>query len=251
MHSQTSNQRVLALRESKRVELSMSAIYHCNMSRKIEATKLDTELMLAARNGDREMVSKLIENGVDVDEVDDDGRTAFLHASISAQTDTAKILLNAGANINAIDHTGSSATHYLCSCRSTTRSQRFFRQLMLKRRADMQVINKAGLSPLMITAKSGYFVYSQTGRPALAQILIEEAKVDVNLRNAVGHSALQYAIADDNEEIAMMLIKAGAGPRNPSNFDWEITLNAAKTNAIKAKYAAMLQHESLLNFSMA
>lgn len=216
------------------------------MAKKIVAKNLDTELMIKSRNGDAEGVKALIEAGALVDEVDQEGRTAFIHSGISAKFDSAKLLLNAGADINLADNFGNTVTHYLCNGRSTTRSIRFLEQLMVKRKANLQAINKEGLTPLMITAKSGYFEFSAKGRPQLAKILIDGG-VDVNLRNAKGLTALQVAISNDNEEMAALLVEAGAGPRKKSDYDWDITLSAAKSDAIKEKYAAMLHNQDLLD----
>ncbi len=216
------------------------------MARKIVAKYLDTELMIASRNGDTEAAKALIEAGALVDDIDQDGRTAFIHTSISAQFDPAKLLLNAGADINFADNLGNTATHYLCNGRSTTRSIRFLEQLMVKRKANLQAINKEGMTPLMITAKSGYFEFSAKGRPQLAKILIDGG-VDVNLRNATGLTALQVAIGDDNEEMVALLIVSGAGPRKSSDYDWDFTLSAAKSESVKSKYAAMLQNQALLD----
>lgn len=219
------------------------------MPRIIEAKKLDTPLMIAARNGNAEEVKALIAAGVDIHEVDVDGRNAFMHTSISAKFDTAKLLLNAGADINSIDNNRNSAAHYCVMGRSEMRSTRYIQQLLIKRKANLKIVNNLGMTPLMITAKSGYLEYSNNGRPKLTKILID-ANVDVNFRNATGLTALQLAIKDDNEEIAELLIKAGAGPRRKSDHDWEITLNAAKTDAIRAKYAAMMQNQSLIDVAV-
>ena len=216
------------------------------MPRIIEAKKLDTLLMIEARNGNAEEVKALIASGVDIHEVDGDGRNAFLHTSISAKFDTAKLLLNAGSNINSVDNNGNSAAHYLVMGRSEMRSTRYIQQLLIKRKAILQITNNLGMTPLMITAKSGYLEYSSEGRPKLTKILID-AGFDVNFSNASGLTALQVAIKDDNEEVADLLIKAGAGPRLKSDPNWQITLDAAKNDSLKSKYSAMLSNQRLVD----
>lgn len=191
---------------------------------------LDTPLMLAARNGDVETLKALLESGVPVDDVDQDGRTAFIHASIPGEFDTAKLLLKAGANIDATDKDGRAAVHHIMLGRSTGRSERFLRQLLIKGGADLAICDNEGFTPLMLCAKSGYFRLIKNGRPDLAEILIR-AGVDVDYRNVNGQTALTIAAADGNLEVCEVLVKAGAGPRRSSDAYWNQLFDVRKTDA--------------------
>lgn len=213
------------------------------MSDPIIATNLDTPLMLAARNGDTEALEALLSSGVNVDDVDQNGRTAFIHAAISGEFDTAKLLLNAGANVNARDSEGRTAAHYTILGRSSVRSRRFLKRLLVKNNADFTIRDNLSFTPLMLCAKSGYFQLISEGRPDLAEILID-AGVDVNFRNIKGLTALNIAAADGNVAVCELLIKAGAGPKNPDDDDWQSTIDAAK-EAFQPIFKSMLTQRAL------
>lgn len=191
---------------------------------------LDTPLMLAARNGDVETLKALLESGVPVDDVDQDGRTAFIHASIPGEFDTAKLLLKAGANIDATDKDGRAAVHYIMLGRSTGRSERFLRQLLIKGGANLNVCDNEGFTPLMLCAKAGYFRLTKNGRLDLAKILIS-AGVDVDYKSVNGHTALTLAAADGNLEVCEVLVKAGAGPWRSGDAYWNQLFDVRKTDA--------------------
>ncbi len=179
------------------------------MSDPIVATNLDTPLMIAARNGNVDALSELIDFGVPVDAVDKDNRTAFIHAAIRGEFDTAKRLLKAGADINARDNEGRTAVHYTVLGRSSGRSRRFLQQLLVKNGANLSVCDASGFTPLMLCAKSGYFKLISHGRPDLAEILIKSG-VDVNFRNAAGLTALLVGAADGNKVVIMLLRMASS-----------------------------------------
>lgn len=190
------------------------------MSDPVIATNLDTPLMLAARNGELETLQSLIASGVAIDDRDEDGRTAFIHASISGEFDTAKALLAAGADINAVDNFGNSAIHYCIVGRSVGRSKRFLSQLLIKNGANLKAEDATGYTPLMLASKSGYFKLVENGRPDLVKILII-AGVDVNFRNSNKQTALSVAAKDGNFEIFEMLVKLGAYDKYYSSDAYE------------------------------
>ena len=56
----------------------------------------DSPLAMAAAAGDIVLISDLIEQGVDVNDVDSEGRTALMWAVASVRIDVAEVLLDAG-----------------------------------------------------------------------------------------------------------------------------------------------------------
>lgn len=196
------------------------------MSKSNISSNLDTPLMLAAREGDVVRLNELIESGVAIDEVDQNGRTAFLHASINGEFDAAKLLLKAGANINAMDNEGYTAAHLTILGRSSQRTRRFLSQLLIKHEADLTVCDTYGFSPLMLCAKSRYYKLMENGRPDLAKILID-AGVDVNYQNSNGWNALMFAAADGNEKICELLINTGADVHYKNSNGWNALMFAA------------------------
>jgi|GEM_PF-7134087 len=70
-----------------------------------------SEIHIAARHGQNEMIGKLIERGVPVDLQDDFGMTALMLSLYDRQFHTAEFLLDAGANLNSQDYQGATALH--------------------------------------------------------------------------------------------------------------------------------------------
>ena len=68
-----------------------------------------TPLMRAARDGNTERVKELIDQGVDINRRDDNGRTALVFAVINTHYETMKVLLEYGADVNAKSNKGGTA----------------------------------------------------------------------------------------------------------------------------------------------
>lgn len=65
-----------------------------------------TPLLYAAREGSREIARMLIEAGADIERADANGTTPLLTAIIGDHMDTARVLIDAGADVNAVDWYG-------------------------------------------------------------------------------------------------------------------------------------------------
>ena len=72
----------------------------------------ESALMRRAAVGDAIFVEILLERGADVDAVDRGGKTALLRAAASRSHRAVKALIDAGANIDHLDYTGRSALDY-------------------------------------------------------------------------------------------------------------------------------------------
>jgi len=216
--------------------------------------------MVAARDGDLDKLNALIATGVNVEAVDQYGRTAFIYASITSEFEAGKLLLNSGANINAMDNDGRTATHYTVLSRSSKRCRRFLKQLLIKRNADLSVCDLQGLTPLMLCAKSGYFKLISNGRPDLAEMLID-AGVDITYKNTKGWSALMFAAADGNVAVAELLIDSGAwcptkteedlnALLKESNIDFKLNLKALLECSIIKQSGSIGMPQLALNSSV-
>ena len=64
-----------------------------------EMDKLNQALLTAARQGDKEHITKLLADGADIDATDNDGRTSAMIAVHTNQLDIFKLLLEKGADI--------------------------------------------------------------------------------------------------------------------------------------------------------
>jgi len=72
------------------------------------------ELFEATRQGDIERVTLLLDQGVDVNTKDEEGRTSLHIASWRGHFDIASLLLKNGADINARDNFGDTSLHDCC-----------------------------------------------------------------------------------------------------------------------------------------
>lgn len=70
-------------------------------------------MITAAFNGDEAVVKKVLEQGANVNAIDEDGHTAFIHATLALKHDIMELLLKNGADGNIEDDDCWSAEHYL------------------------------------------------------------------------------------------------------------------------------------------
>lgn len=75
-----------------------------NSSLQADNRKIQTEVLSlidAAKDDDIDKLQDLIELGVDVNAVDEHGKTALIEAAYNGHIDAVKLLINNGANVNA------------------------------------------------------------------------------------------------------------------------------------------------------
>ncbi len=70
-----------------------------------------TPLLLAAEDGDIEIIEELIELGADANIKDDNGKTALMDAAHEGDIDVVETLLEAGVDVSLTDRSGFSALH--------------------------------------------------------------------------------------------------------------------------------------------
>lgn len=72
----------------------------------------NTSLHHACWNGQGEVVKVLIENGTDVNKLNDDGESPLILASQNGRNDFSEMLISEGADVNAVDNRQHSALYY-------------------------------------------------------------------------------------------------------------------------------------------
>lgn len=75
----------------------------------------ETLLMVASKLGHERMVYTLLSFHVKVDEIDNQGNTALIHAVIHSRIHTIRLLMKHGANPNIKNRMGKNATSYAVS----------------------------------------------------------------------------------------------------------------------------------------
>lgn len=91
-------------------------------------------------------VEALLQQGVDVNEVDDYGLTPLIETVLSGQLELAELLLSRGADVNEPDLTGSSPLHW-----AVENNQVAFCRLFLEHKADANAYNSAN-QPVLVKA---------------------------------------------------------------------------------------------------
>lgn len=108
-----------------------------------------TPLMLLADISDtEELLSLLIDRGVDINHTDNEGQTLMM---LDADKDTIKELLRAGADINVADNEGNTVLYYVLK-NGNVETARF----LIKKGADYNHLNNQGETPVQIAVEKGY-----------------------------------------------------------------------------------------------
>lgn len=100
----------------------------------------------------RELQHIFIERGADVNHVDSDGKTALmLNADNYCYKEPIKELIQAGADINMADKEGNTALYYALKT-----GDRESARYMIKKGADYNHPNNAGVTPVQVAVEKGY-----------------------------------------------------------------------------------------------
>jgi uncharacterized protein len=161
------------------------------------AAEPDRRLVNAAADHDKTLVQSLLKQGVDVNATRPDGTTALLWAAHWDDAEMVDALLHAGANVNAADDHGVTPLAQAAENASLSMAER-----LLKAGANPNSTEISGLTPLMTA--------THTGNAALVKTLLGHS-ANVNAATTeTKNTALMWAVADRNQQMAKMLIEAHA-----------------------------------------
>ena len=187
-----------------------------NSSNKMEHTALD--LVLSAKRFG--VVEKLIElgaksnffdeHGVQMVMQEDNGERLSINGddlnrplhivtlnSIKSRHAYIELLLDAGADVNALNQHGNTALHY-----AALKGDKEAVRILLENSTDYNMVNEKGQTPLHYAATSGDV--------STIEALLETDQFDVNDQDARGHSALYHAVMYNNYKAIDCLIRHGA-----------------------------------------
>ena len=154
-----------------------------------------TCLMCASAQGHTDTVHYLVGlPQVDLSHKDNNGCTALHHAGDQNHADVVKVLIDAGADIEAKDDMGRPPLHW--ACRSGALD---VVKMLVKSGAGVRVTDNDGNTCLMWASKNGH---TETVR-----YLVGLPEVDVNHRNLLGHTALDYARVEQHADVVQVLLE--------------------------------------------
>jgi ankyrin repeat protein len=193
------------------------------------------KLIEAAKNGNDDVVSELINNGVDVNTIDFTGSTALIYAADRGKLSIVKKLVTAGANLNIKNNKGQSS----CWVAAGSGHADILTEL-ITHGGDPNAKDNSGRTVLIIASLSA----AKYGCIAILETLLN-VKIDINARCTEGISALSYvlmsALSSPNSfngltDVVKLLLSNGA---YKSNDDFMLIM----------KIAAQTNNTELFNFS--
>ena len=163
----------------------------------LAASAADLRLVTAAKNGDRDTVTSLLQQKLDVNAPEADGTTALHWAVRSDDLDLADRLIKAGANVKTANRYGITPLYLAGVNGSAPMIER-----LLKAGASANEVTTEGETALMTAARTGNV-------PAAKVLLANGAKVGAK-ETWQGQTALLWAVAQKHPEMVKELIAHGA-----------------------------------------
>ncbi|PEJ54535.1 hypothetical protein CN692_19580 [Bacillus sp. AFS002410] len=173
----------------------------CALFEKGEKT-LNEQLFQAAKLGEADTVRKLIEDGANINAQDSNGRTATMIATYNNDVKTAKVLIEAGADVNIQDQMKNNPFLY-----AGAEGLIDILKLTIKAGADPTITNRYDGTALIPASEHGYI--------NVVKELLTNTKININHVNNLGWTALLEAIILNNgnqtqQQIVQTLIDYGA-----------------------------------------
>ena len=157
----------------------------------------DLRLIQAVKDQDRAAILSLLGQKAGVKAAQSDGATALHWAAYREDSETADLLIRAGADLNAANEYGLTPLALACSTRNAAMVEK-----LLAAGANPNLAPWSGVTPLMTAAN--------TGQADIAALLIARG-ADVNAAEPRrGQTALMWAIAGGHQDVARLLIERGA-----------------------------------------
>lgn len=168
---------------------------------------MNEQLIQAAERKELETIKRLIDEGVDINIKDSDGRTATMIATYNNDVTTAKVLIEAGADVNIQDDMKNNPFLY-----AGAEGYIDILKLTIKAGADPSITNRYGGTALIPASEHGYV--------DVIKELLTNTDTDVNHVNDLGWTALLEAIIlndgdEKQQQTVQLLIDYGADVNIP------------------------------------
>jgi ankyrin repeat protein len=184
------------------------------------------------RNNDLPALKQLVQkSGAGIRE--QRGTTPLMSAAALGSLDAMKVLVEAGAEVNAANDFGATA---LMWCAGDLAKVRY----LLSKGAAVTARSKAGRTPLLIAA-------TYDGSVEAGRLMIEKG-ADVNAKDGSGTSVLEAAATVNNLEFARLLLAKGANPNTVDDGGFTpLTQAAGNGDRNAAMIKLLLDHSAAVN----
>ncbi|MFE4425500.1 ankyrin repeat domain-containing protein [Peribacillus butanolivorans] len=167
-----------------------------------EREGVNEQLIQAAERKETETISRLIEEGADINTQDSEGRTATMIATYNNDVESAKILITEGADVNIQDDMKNNPFLY-----AGAEGYLEILKLTINAGADPTITNRYGGTALIPASEHGYV--------NVIKELLTNTDIDINHVNNLGWTALLEAIILSNgdekqQQTVQLLIDHGA-----------------------------------------
>jgi ankyrin repeat protein len=184
----------------------------------------DSPLRLAMRRSDKNVVRLLLAGGASVHEKGNSGDTALMYAATDGDKNVVELLLAAGASASVNEKDNSGNTALLYAARWGTKE---IVELLLAGGASANEKDNSGITALMCAARGGT-------KEIVELVLAAGASASVNEKNNSGITALMYAARGGTKEIVELLLAAGASASvNEKNNSGDTALMCAARQGTK------------------
>jgi ankyrin repeat protein/rubrerythrin len=191
---------------------------------------ISPELLLLVKSQDEDGLGKKIsEKGADLEAKDSDGFTLLHIAAIDGEPKIISLLIDRGANVNAVTTSTNDTALTILSHRGSSKNALISVQELIKHGAAVNHQEKNGWSALMLASRSG--------KVEIAQEILRHGPF-LDLQNVDGSTALMFAAENGHVEVVNMLIQSGA------NLNIQNTWSEGGATALTI--AADLNHEKMV-----
>ena len=214
-------------------------------------TKNESEqlpLHYACESGALDVVKMLVEAGVGVRATDDEGSTCLAIAAYSGNTETARYLVGLPhVDVNHRDSTDFTVLHSAAASKATDVAQ-----VLIDAGADIDAMNNEGHAPLYFACASGALDVvkmlvragaddrggtcltkaANCGHTEVVRYLLCLPEVELNRRDDDLKTALHSAVEHAHTDVVQVLIDAGADTNTPIIVDYSLNLSPLQAACI-------------------